>query len=110
MSPVIGSTSDLSNLAVSLDPSTTATITNLSLPTANTEVSHSLAANVKMIDIKARGCSDIKISFTATESGTKYITIPKGTTFSVTALKLASATIYMQSPDAGVTAEILEWS
>lgn len=83
-------------------------ITNLSLPMANTEVSHTLSANLKQIIIKLRGIADLKFSFTATESGTKFITIPKGATLSLIELNFASETVYFQSPKASQTVEILE--
>lgn len=83
-------------------------ITNISLPTANTEVSHSLSANLKQLIIRLRGLADLKVAFVATESATKYLTIPRGATLSLVELNFSGATIYLQSPAASQTAEILE--
>jgi hypothetical protein len=87
---------------------TSTKITNLSLPTANTEVSHALSSNLKQLIIRNRGNQDLKMSFTATESGTKYITIAKWATLSLTSLSFASETLYLQCATASQTVEILE--
>lgn len=83
-------------------------ITNLSMPTANTEYSHALTTNLKQIIIRARGIAELKLAFTATESGTKYLTIEKRASLSLSDLDLSSTTVYLQSSVANTTAEILE--
>jgi hypothetical protein len=92
-----------------LQPATTPTITNLSVPTANTEVSHALVANVKQILVSNRDNGLLKAAFTVTESGTKYFTIWPGQTRCFDSLNY-SGTLYMQSTSASQTVEIVEWS
>ena len=87
---------------------TTSTITNKSLPIANTEYSHILQADLKQIIIKVRGLADLKFTLVSGESSTKYFTIPKGNSLSLDNLSIASGTLYLQSPTASVTIEILE--
>jgi hypothetical protein len=88
--------------------STTTKIINLPLPTADTEVSHSLSANLKQIIIRLRDYADLKFSFVSTESGTKFITIPKGTTLVLSELNFTGTSIYFQSPKSSQIVEILE--
>ena len=83
-------------------------ITNLSIPVANTEVSHGLTASLKQVIIRAREVVELKIAFTATESGTKYLTIPKNASLELINLDFSSTTLYVQSPVGSITVEILE--
>ena len=69
---------------VSVTGATNVEITNLSLPTANTEVSHSLQSGLKELRIRARGIAKLQYAFVSTESGTKYWTIPIGATDNIT--------------------------
>jgi len=84
-------------------------ITNLSAPTADTEVSLALQTNLKAITIRARTISTVKFSFTSGESGTTFITIPPGASYSQNQLGLSSATLYVQTDIDSNTLEILEY-
>ena len=86
----------------------TSLITNLPLILAETEYSHALQANLKQLLVKARGNATLKITFVATESGTKYFTISRGNTLTLDGLSFASETLYIRSTAAGEVAEILE--
>jgi hypothetical protein len=86
------------------------TIYNKTLPLANTEYSQKLSPFIRYFQIQCRNLSDIKLSFTETESGTKYITVPSGASFSIRGYMAGERTLYFQSADAGVVVEILEWS
>ena len=83
-------------------------ITNLALPTPNTEVSHVLQNGLRSVIIKSR-VSNVKLqlAFTATESSTKYVTIKKNNTFALDLLEWQSQTLYIQAESA-TTVEILE--
>lgn len=85
-----------------------ATITNLSVPLAATEVSHSLQSGLNSVIIRSRNRAELQIAFVATESGTNYITIPRGTSLSLESLEFSGETLYVQSSAAGNTVEILE--
>jgi len=98
------------NKKVFLVASTTSpTITNLSVPTANTEVDHTLQTNVKKIRIKNRDNGRLQFAFIDTESGTTYITIPPGGEYVEDGLNFALGTLSIQSNKASQTVEILEW-
>ena len=88
----------------------TPVVTNLSMPVAGTEYSHTFASKTKRFLIRARNLANIQFAYVSTESTTKFITIPCGGVYSETDLDLSSVTIYMQSDVASQTAEILEWS
>ncbi len=88
---------------------TTPTITNLSLPTVNTEVSHILAANLKTIIIRNRDKADMQLAFVITESATKYLTIKAGAVISLERLEFSGQILYIQSPKISIV-EILELS
>ncbi len=82
-------------------------ITNL--PVGTSEVAHALTGTTKKIIIRNRGSSaDLQIAFTVTESGTKYLTIPKRTTLSLSGLSFSSKTLYLQASLAAQTVEIME--
>ena len=86
----------------------TPTITNLSVPLANTEVSHALTASVKEIYLRVRGIANLQYAFTATESGTKFITVPKGAHHIIEGINITSGTLYVQCDKASQTVEIRE--
>lgn len=90
--------------------STTPLITNLSLPTANNEESHSLSSSLKQLQINSRNNGVLKIAFNSGESGMTYITIPSRTTFFINDLSFSGVTLYIQSSINGDVAEILELS
>jgi hypothetical protein len=82
-------------------------ITNLSLPTINTEVSHVLQNGLHEITIRNRTEAELKISYVSGESGTKYLTINANCVHTLEGLKFTGKTIYIQSPSIS-TVEILE--
>jgi len=86
------------------------TITNLSLPTANTEVDHILQTNVLRLLIKNRNNGRLQFAFVNTESGTNFITIPSGATYDIEGINFAAGTLSIQSNKANQTVEILEWA
>ena len=85
-------------------------IYNVSLPTANTEVSQLLSDNTKQILIRVRERAELKYAWVATQSGTNYITVSKNSARVISGVNLVGKTIYLQSPTPGVTVEIEEWS
>lgn len=90
---------------------TTHTIYNVVSPgTANTEFSQALGSSVKQLMIRCREASTIQFSLVSGESGTKFITIPKNSTYKAIELNLSSATLYMQVDAASRNVEIEEWT
>lgn len=85
-------------------------ITNLPITAADTEFSHTLQSNVSVLEFKVRPSNpaELKYSFTSTESGTTYITIPECSGQSFTGVKLSSKTLYIQSPKSCIV-EIIEF-
>jgi len=82
------------------------TLEEVSLPTANTEVSHALPAGTKRFVIQNRDDGMLKLAYVATESGTKYMTIPPGGVYERDRLKGGTITVYLQSPKAAQTVVI----
>jgi hypothetical protein len=97
-------------LPITLETVTTPIITNLSVPLANTEVSHSIAAGTKKISFKCRGLARIQFSFTSGQSGSNYISLEPGAIYAESGLNLSSLTLYLQTSKASQTVEILEWT
>lgn len=92
-------------------PPTTPLIYNVISPaTPDTEFSQTLSDGVKKFIIRNRGKKDIQLTFTATESGTKYITIPGNASMSEDGVFLTGVTIYMQVSAVSQIIEILEWT
>lgn len=93
---------------ISIAAADTLTIFNLSAPTANTEVSQSLPSGTKQITIKVRdGTAKAQFSFVSGESGTKYITIPRGASYHIFDLNLTGESLYIQTNQASQTVEII---
>lgn len=82
-------------------------ITNFSVGSIGTEYSHSLTNGLKQVIIRSRIGANIQFSFTSGESGTKYITIPKGSTLHIEGLTFSGKTLYFQTDKVGIV-EILE--
>ena len=84
-------------------------ITNLAI-TANQEFSHTLEDNTTVLEFKARPSDNasLKYSFTETESGSQYISVPECTGQSFAGIKLSGKTLYLQSPKS-CTVEIIEF-
>lgn len=94
---------------VSLQGATGVKITNLTMPgSANTETSLALTADLKQLTIRSRTTAKLQFSFTATESGTNYITIRPGTVWRMDQISFASSTLYIQSNKASNVVEIME--
>jgi hypothetical protein len=91
---------------------TTPLIANVSIPSANTEVSYPLPTSTTRFLLKLRdGTADLKFSYISGNSGTLYFTVPRGNYISVSQIDTsASVTLYFQSPVAGQVAEIMTWS
>jgi len=85
-------------------------VKNVDMPSANNEYSHTFAAGIKHFVIRNRDNGVIKLSFTATESGTTYFTIYPGESFDSAPLDGTAVTIYFQSPKTSQTLEVIEWS
>ena len=87
------------------------TITNLTLTDANTEYSHPTPTGTKKFTVQCRTDDVIKLAYVSGASGTTYTTIPEGASYSEDNLNTAPGlTLYLQSPSAGVIAEIITWS
>ena len=86
-------------------------IYNVTSPgTANTEFSQALTANVKKFLVRARNMVELKLAFASGDSGTTYVTIPRGATFVENGINSSSLTLYMQCTKTSEVVEILEWT
>jgi hypothetical protein len=89
----------------------TPNIQNISISLANTEQSFSFPSTTKKFEIKLRGSGRLQISYTSGASGTNFITLPIGTSYSVNDLNLSgNLDIYFQSSKASETLEIEYWN
>ena len=94
-----------------IEASSTPKIYNLVSPVAiNTEFSQLLSDGVKRLIIRSRGNGELKVSFQLGNSGTEYITIPCGATYSEENLNLNGVTLYLQTNKSAEVVEILEWT
>lgn len=94
---------------VEIDYPATPIITNLTLTSANTEYSHALPATTNKFLVQCRTAFAMKLSFISGESGTTYITIKADTWYFENGIEGTRRTLYIQSAEAGVIAEILTW-
>ena len=86
------------------------TIANTTMTSADTEYNYTLPAGTIRFEIKLRAQNALlKLSFVSGESGTTYITIPYGASYSEIDAKAGSRVLYFQSPTASQIAEIKSW-
>jgi hypothetical protein len=81
---------------------------NSVIAAANIEQSLVLPTSVSGYLVRVREGAELKLTHVATESGTKYMTIPKRATHT-DEHSYTGATLYFQSPTAGVTVEVVAW-
>lgn len=92
-----------------LAPPTIPTIYNVPAPLAATEYSQTLSPATKQFLIKVRGIAQLQFSFVSGETATKFITVPRGTSY-MQELVSYTGTIYFQVSAASQVVEILEWT
>ena len=95
-------------LGATLGGATNVTITNLVATTAGQEYSHTMQTGCRGFMIRCRQMADLQIAFVTGESLTKYITIPRGATFSLDLISFTGKTLYVTASKDGATIEILE--
>lgn len=89
----------------------TPTIYNVTMTSANTEYSQALPTNTRKADIKLRATNALlKLCFTESASGTTYVTVPYGSSYHLENVDLTSITVYVQSPTASQTLEVVCWT
>lgn len=84
------------------------TIYNVEVTSANTEFFQVLNDSTKRFTIKARESAKLQLAYSFGDSGTTFVTIPRGAVYSEDNMSF-SGTLYFQSDRAGVTVEIIEW-
>ena len=84
------------------------TIYNVVVANAATEESQALSAKVKAFTIRVRGIANLQFAYVSTESGTKFITVPKGSSYSKDNLNF-TGTLYFQTDEDSQVVEIEEW-
>lgn len=91
---------------------TAGTIANVSIPLANTEVSHAFPAGTRRFLVKLRGptTATLKLSYAALASGTTYLSIPPGTYYGEDEISNPSLTVYFQTTAAGQVLECSSWA
>jgi len=87
----------------------TPTVINKTLTTKNTEYDQALPESTKKFTLQARTAVDVKLAFEDGESGTTYLTIKSGSSYSEEGIDLRSKTLRLQSGDDGVVVEIIAW-
>lgn len=85
-------------------------VQNIAAAAADTEYSVTLPANTVAFQLRARHQSRVRYSYTATESGVTYITIPPGNCLLEEGLTPGSRTVYFQTSKASEVIEVKSWS
>lgn len=85
-------------------------VSNVSMPSANTEYSFTLMANTKQLTFKTRQSSLLKFTFQAGESATTYISVSPGSSYTLQGIDPSTTiTLYFQSPNNSETLELISW-
>ena len=88
----------------------TPVVANVPMPTANTEYSYPLEASTKQILFKTRENSALKFSFEQGKSGTTYITVPSGSSYTLSGVDpTINLTVYFQSSINNEVLEVISW-
>ena len=88
-------------------------IYNKTLTSAATEYSQALPVRATSFTIQCRTAFDMTIAFAVGDADTTYMTIKSGASYTENNLDIpegAAITIYMESAEAGVVAEIMAWT
>lgn len=83
-------------------------VTNLDITFANTEVAHTLQDGCKYVEIVARNGSKVQVSDGIGESGTRYKTIWKKTSWYLQGMSFTGKVLYVQCDQASEILEIVE--
>ena len=78
--------------------------------TPNTETSHTLPTGTKRFLLKARTSAILKLAYAVGTSGTTFATIERRNFYLEDRIGSGTTTLYLQSPTASVTVEIISWS
>lgn len=90
---------------------TVPTIAQVSMVLSGTEYSYAIPTTARQFLIKLRALAVLQLAYSPGDSGTTYITIPRGCFLSESDLLLAApVTLYFQSSTAAQVAEILYWT
>lgn len=91
----------------------TAAIYNVTMTSADTEYSQALPANTRRFSLQCLTNFDVRFAFVTGKVATPtapYALVRAGMNYFEEQLNLASATLYVASPDAAKVAEIIAWS
>ena len=89
---------------------TTPNVYNISVASANTEESQALPANTKAFIIRVRGASaNLKLAFTSGQSGSTFLSVPRGSSYRESGLNVSSLTIYFQTDQPSQVVELITW-
>lgn len=91
-----------------IEPGSNPVIYNVTCTLSNTEYSQALNANSKKVLIRVRGLAKLQLAFQSGDSGTDYISIPMGCSYSEEAI-LFNGGVYFQTNKPNQIVEILEW-
>jgi len=85
------------------------TIKNVDITSADTEYSYALPSGTRKFTIKLRDPGyPLKLAMVAMGSGTTYVNIPQGGTYAIDDIR-TPLTLYFQSPQSSMVAEIISW-
>ena len=99
------------SLAAAPTPVTSNTIANETVAVANTEQSYAFPSGTRRFRLFNRGSGIIKFTFTATESGTKYVSLYPDTHYGWMEIDSATSfTVYFQSTIVNAVLEIDTWA
>lgn len=85
-------------------------VENVAITLANTEVTHTLPTGTKRFLLKLRSSAKLKVSYAVGTSGTTFYTLKPGMAYAEERIGAGTTTLYMQSPSAAQTVEIISWS
>ncbi len=85
------------------------TLVNVTILTANTELSYTFPDDTKRYTIQLRKPGKLKISYEPAMTSTIYQTLYYGSCYEEASLATESVTVYFQSSVSGQTLEILSW-
>ena len=97
-------------IPVTLGGVTSPNIYNISVTSANTEESQVLPDGTRSFILRIRGNgSNLKVSFTSGQSGSVFLSVPRGTSYREEGLNTSGLTIYFQTDQPSQIVELITW-
>lgn len=105
-----GTSSGGGPITVNIQGATTPAISQVLMPTANTEYSFTFPADCKQFQVKLQSDATLKVAYVLGDSGSLFLTVPRYCFYAESNLTLpGTVTLYFQCTQPSQVLEVLTW-